>query len=222
MELEITKEELYLLDGKCSTETQNIINKHKEEDRIANSLIGIPELYRPFTVKFIELAVSQGIISYTNTKIRKCDICGDCGSYVKYTRSTRYHKKGDFNYDKPIYLSGVEFDRHFINIVGYPNLGCCDKCLVKIKPYLLEVIEQRDIKAEFSKFFLGKESKYKKYNKCKCTNCSWEGHEGQLRLLPCIFEGEYRGKCPSCGEENRFGKTWIEKSDEFVVVESLL
>lgn len=219
MKLEITKEELYLLDGKCSTETQNIINKHKEEDRIANSLIGIPELYKPFITKFIKVAIDNGIISYKNTKLKSCDICGNRGSYVKYTRSSRYHRKGDFNYDKPIYLSGVELNRQFFNIEGYAHLGCCIECYKKIRPYLLEVIEQRDIKAEFSKVFLGKESKYKKYNKCKCTNCFWEGHEGQLGLFPCIFEGKYRGKCPFCGKENRFGKTWIEKSDEFVVVE---
>jgi len=52
-----------------------------------------------------------------------------------------------------------------------------------------------------------------------CKHCGWTGGTSKLGLLPAVLGGQYPGKCPSCGDEQRpLGERFIETLDTYDLI----
>lgn len=198
----LTDAELLLLDGKCRPEVQQVVESARER-------LAAMEQYSDLTPKeaaFIADAMAEARenlkLVCQRVAISSCRICGESGGYAVYKRAGRYHRKGETNYDKPLSLAGVELAIRVVRMKGYPTLGCCTSCFEKIKPDLLEAL--KPIEAELPEALTGEPPRFKRYDNRFCTKCGWEGHEGQMRMLPALFGGKYPGGCPECDASNVF------------------
>lgn len=212
--VELIAQELLLLDGKCRAETQKSVDLAKQAASFGES----PQA--KFAAQVIEFAKANGAIDFGRTQLSYCSVCGKAAGYAKHTRSTRYHRKGENNPDRPLSIPGVNFKHSFISIKGYASLGCCLSCLEQAKPMILSGLN--GIQAEIPESFSGKPSAYKKYKKVKCQMpCGWEGHEGEMKKLSTLMgDGSYPGECPSCGKRNSLFVTNIERTGDFVIIPS--
>jgi len=176
-----------------------------------------------FIASIVELAGREGRLSFTiQVELRKCPICSNEGTYYRYRSSGRYHRKGEENLDKPIYLRGVDLQHSFIRMRGYAKYGCCLKCWEEIKPKLVERLA--DIKAEIPKAITGVEPKWEYTHWVKCNSCQWEGWQAQLGKLPTIMSGgDYYGRCPQCKEKELiFTKQFTHTHDKWTVLERIV
>lgn len=85
-------------------------------------------------------ASKEQALALNYVEISKCELCGTSKTYQKYKRSGRYHCKGDYNYDKPIYLHGVDLHKSSVIIKGHTTLGCCTQCWNKLQPHVIEML----------------------------------------------------------------------------------
>lgn len=199
----LSEDEVLLLDGKVNEDVQKSIDKIKSRRSIENTL-DIPEKYKKFVAEKIRVATDTQELRFTQgCKLSSCNICGKKKTYRTYTRNTKYHRKGEPNYDRPIDVYGV-------------NLGCCSSCWKEVRPYLGKALE--GVEAEISKTITGKDPEYKKYANIECSVCGWEGHEGEMGMLPALMGGSYRGKCPKCGAKNIVFVTKIKRTKGYTLV----
>lgn len=213
----LTDNELILLDGQCREETQREVDKAKARLAMIAAIPDASAADAAFIADAVTEAQSTGRLIFAHVRIRSCRVCKASGGYRRYTRNGRYHRKGDPNYDKPTYLNGVELAKRFVTMQGHATLGCCSDCFKRIQPALIEKLA--DVHAEISKGITGTDPAFKRFDKMTCEKCGWTGHEGQMRLLRAIMDGNYSGGCPNCPAENRFlGPTLIKHQDGFEVV----
>lgn len=214
--VELTDLELLLLDGKCSESVQSVIYSVRDRLALEQTLSGLNPAEVQFVHNVIQRARTTGELRPARESLKSCPVCGQIAGYAKVRRSTRYKKKGETDYDKPLYLSGYDFAAGFIRMKGYPSLGCCSFCYDKLKVTLIEQIQ--NVPCELSSFF-DIPTRWKRFQNVKCTECQWVGHEGQMRQLPAIMGGFYPGGCGRCGAENHFfSKDTIERIDSFTLV----
>lgn len=197
MKIELTDTELILLDGKVSPDAQKEIELAKQ--RIA--LVGFSKGQQAFLVAVKNEAETNGILGCRYVRVAYCKICKRDPGYAKYKSSTQYHKKGDLNRKKPLSFQGIDLALRFVTMTGYPTLGCCSDCWKEIQPAVTEIL--KDVQAEIPKGITGTPSRYKKVFIMACE-CGWKGLETEMGELPAVMGGKYKGKCPSCGFENRF------------------
>lgn len=214
----LTDEELLLLDGKCSENTQKEVIAALARIECAKSHPELPEKLAKFIASAVDEARNEGQLIYRSCNIHTCKTCGKNGGYYKYPRNGRYHRKGESNYSKPRYISGVELADRFVIMQGNPAVGCCNECFEQVKPFLAAALE--NIPCQVSERITGHPTRWKRYKKRECSKCGWTGHEGQLGKLPAMMGGFYPGKCPSCGTENRlFGMDLVKSVNGFDLVE---
>lgn len=217
--MDLTDSELVILDGRCSPETQSLVEAAKERLAMVDSLPGEPAI-AGFVADAVRAAREDGRLRYETTSLSHCKICGRDAGYAKYKRSGRYHEKGATRYDRPLYIGGVELRGGFIRVQGCARLGCCHECFAKAKPHLKTALAA--VRAEISVYITGEQPKFRRYDNCECTACGWSGHDGELGLLPAILRGSYPGQCPKCGAKNMaFGPNIIKATEGFVVVEAV-
>jgi len=150
-----------------------------------------------FIASIIELAQRELALSFSRTELSSCPICGENKAYHKYTSATKYHKKGENNLDRPIYLRGIDLEKSFVKFKGSAKYGCCTECYEKIQPKLIEQL--KDVKAEIPEQITGQKPKWEKTNWVSCNTCDWQGWETELGLLPTLMaSGSYYGQCPKC------------------------
>ena len=208
----IKDEDLVKLDGICSTETQELVDKAKERLGLVASGM-TPELAK-VVAKIKEDANKYLRLKFMNTPLYHCGVCGKSGGYAKHKRTSKYHRKGDLDYKKPLSFSGVEFCASNVTIKGYTSTGCCNECWNKYKDIFIEQL--KDLKCELpEKLF---DSKYKRVEHRKCNQCGWEGPETEMKMLPAVFGGYYAGGCPQCPAKNFLLKHEVEFS-HYVLVE---
>lgn len=198
--LNLSDEELLLLDGKVSEDTQQLIDKIKHRLALESKLEEIPEKYRKWAAELIALAESEGRLVREHTKLSRCPCCNQQKTYATYKRNSRYHNKGDFNYSKPLYVHGWEFQHRFISFVGYPGQGICYTCWDEVSPYLVNALSE--VKAEIPYRITGQNSRWFFGKHAECKKCGWIGPEYEMGQLPAVFGGYYRGQCPNCGEKS--------------------
>lgn len=215
--MNLTDDELILLDGKCRPGIQKEVDAAKT--RIA-TIAANPDI-RCEDAKFIADALTEarthGELSFTREQLRHCLVCNRSAGYAKYARAGRYHRKGQNNTNRPLTFYGVELANRFVRMKGYATLGCCLECWTRIQPLLVEKLA--GVEAEISHYITGQPPNFKRYKKAHCKECGWEGHQGQMRQLNALMGGQYPGGCPNCKAENRvFGATLIETVDGYVIV----
>ncbi|QWU14309.1 hypothetical protein SAMN04487895_101611 [Paenibacillus sophorae] len=194
-EIELTINELLQLDGKVSESAQKIIDEAKKE-----SSYGFDDL--PIINEIIKQSEKNGKLTWTYKSIRSCGYCDKKPDYKRYPRSGRYHSKGDKNFDKPIYYSGIKFNEGFITISGHGDmcLECCRE--KKVKERIIDYIIDNDLKIEIMKndYKLGK---YLKDDIRICYSCNTEIQESEMTKEPTMMgDGYYPSGCPKCGAKS--------------------
>ena len=205
----LTYDELLLIDGQCNENAQEIVEKAKLEfgfglDPVCNEILA--------------KSIKTGKLTWRYTEISSCETCKDKPrGYYEYSRSSRYHRKGDKNYDAPFKYSGIEPNGGFISVRGLS--GICKDCWFNIYlPKLIEYIISNDLPIEIQTNDI-KASKYKKdrvYICYKCGEKMYESEMGKSRTL--IGDGYYPSKCPKCGAESLLFGNSHKLTDEFRMV----
>lgn len=178
--------------------------------------------------EIIKQAEKIGKLSWSYKQIRSCDYCDKKSDYYRYPRNGRYHRKGDKNFDKPIYYSGIKFNEGFVRIAGYGDM--CSECCSKhrVKERIIDFILDNDLKIEIMKNDY-KPGKYLKDDIRICFECNEEMLESQMsKEMVLMGNGYYPSGCPKCGAKslafgrshtvtNRFGFIYNPASNEEVI-----
>lgn len=141
--IELTLEELLLIDGKVSEKAQEVINKAKQESTYGFDL--------PIMNEILRNSEKLGSLTWRYKQIRSCSYCDKKYDYHEYPRNGRYHNKGDKNYNKPKYYSGIAFNEGFVTIQGYGDM--CSECASKhnVIHRLIDYIIDNDLKVQIQK-----------------------------------------------------------------------
>lgn len=214
--MDLTDQELVLLDGKCSSKIQTEVDAAKGRIAMQSKMSCEPHI-AAFVADAVKEAKEHGLLRLLREDLRYCRYCKKSAGYYTYPRTGRYHRRGETDYGHPKYMSGVELADRFISVKGYSCVGCCSECWQKAQPLLAKELE--GVMAEVSEAITGHKPMFKKWDNMKCEKCNWEGHEGQMGRLPCLLGvGYYQGKCPQCGAENRVLNNKIKHTKGFTVV----
>jgi hypothetical protein len=195
----LTDELAALLDGKGDEKLQASVNAAKERLAARAKFSELTDRESGLVAELVTLAKTDGILTYRFVDVSLCRVCGKSKTYVPYKSGGN---RGRPNYDRPIYLRGIDFKESFITFKGSPGLGACTDCVEKLKPVILS--ELASIEAQLPRGLTGEEPKFKRWSIMRCSKCGWEGPEGKLRLGTAIMGGNYHSQCPSCNAENGF------------------
>lgn len=211
----LTTDELLLLDGQCSETVQAEIKKARDARGFVDAF-ALNEKQAELVAGVVAEATASGRLVYRHTRIRMCSVCGKYPGYVKFKSG---QNKGRDNTNKPLSLQAVEMADRFIIMQGHVSLGACSDCMAICAPALQQALSS--VRAEIpAKLRLPDAPVFKKHKNQKCTACGWEGHEGQMRMLPAMMGGSYPGGCPACPADNNLFLTKIKTADGFAVVET--
>lgn len=215
--VELTDDELTLLDGKCSDAVQADVDAAKLRLASVESLGHLTPERAGFVADVVREALKSGRLTFCWRSLRLCDVCKRSDGYAPYKRTSRYRRKGDPDYSRPRTFRGVELKHGYVSVQGYARLGCCEDCFNATKASLTEALA--DIRAEVPEAITGQPPRFRYSENQHCTTCDWKGHELQLGQLPTLMgDGYYRGKCPKCGAENRLFLHPIKRVDGFQLV----
>lgn len=212
--VKVTDEELVLLDGACSPETQSEVDAAKA--RLDARRHGLEPHIADLVADAVRVARAKGRLTWVYEQITYCRACRRSDGYVPYKSGPR---RGTPNYSRRIHFRGIDLDRGFVVVTGHVSLGGCEDCLTAAAPTLAE--ELRGVPAQVPPHLRAEgEPKRVRHDNRRCTACGWEGHEGQMgRLRTLMGDGTYPALCPECNAENRFGTQPVERTDGFTVVE---
>jgi hypothetical protein len=200
----LSLENLLLLDGKVSEESQKVIDTAK-----LDASFGLED---PRLNEILRLAVKGGKLDWVYSDVFSCPACGLKGDYQTYPRSSRYHRKGDKNYKKPIRYFGVRVFR-------YESHYMCGTCWKKAMPVLIDYIISQDLKVEIQQNDY-QETRYVVDDLRICYNCKREMYESEMGKLPTLMgRGDYPGVCPHCKAESRFLGSSHKTTDKFRLIE---
>lgn len=198
--VDLTWEELQLLDGKVREKAQKVIDKARIEQSIGFDL--------PIMNEIIRKSLETGTLTWVRKSIRSCDYCDKERTYQRYKRSSRYHNKGDFDYDKPVYYGGIAFNEGFIAIKGLGDM--CSECCSnhKVLERLIDYIWEKDLKIQIQSNNY-RPGKYLKDPIYSCKDCGEEFPESKMGRDAAVFSGYYPSRCPHCDSKN------TSKTNEF-------
>lgn len=217
--VDLVDDELLLLDGRCSAKVQAEVDGAKLRQRLAATHQDVPPqlLYAASTI--LRAAASGGQLIRRGERIRHCLGCGKHAGYAARTRSSSKGLKGEPNYDRPLYLSAIEYVPQFVRVVGYSSTAVCLSCVPEVERILIS--ELAGVPCDLPDALVSEGgTRWRRYERRHCTACGWQGHEGQMRQLPALISGRYAGGCPACPANNTpFGPTVIKNGDGFELVE---
>ncbi|MGI9492556.1 MAG: hypothetical protein ACR2QF_09175 [Geminicoccaceae bacterium] len=215
--ISLSDEELVVLDGSVSEEAQKTVDQAKARLAAIKNMQGVPANIASFIADLVGEAEKSQKLTFRHTRISKCAVCEKRAGFAKFKRDGRYHRAGDSNPKKPLMLPAVELADRNVSIQGRVSNGCCSDCWKDIKPFLSDALNE--VSAEIPEAITGYPPKFKRQKNRHCTQCDWEGHEGEMRLLPALFEGRYPGGCPNCDADNKpFGLDLIKNAEGYTLV----
>ncbi|WCO67915.1 hypothetical protein PO878_04150 [Iamia majanohamensis] len=172
-----------------------------------------------FVADVITEAKAEGrLVWQVNRTVRYCPVCETTKGYVPFKSGPR---KGEPNLKRPCHLTGVELADRFVRIQGHLRLGTCMACMEAVKPHLVAALSP--VKVELPDALAKPGAvRWVRHGNRRCTECGWEGHEGQMGREPTVFgDGSYPGRCPSCNAKNPpLGRDRVERVDGFTMVEA--
>ena len=215
--VELTADEVILLDGRCGPKIQAIVDTAKSAISISANA-GLSDSMAKMISEIVTEAKSKGKLSYRYNNIAYCPCCKHSEGYHVHKRNGKYHRKGDKDYDNPKTFGGWEVADNFVTIKNRISRGFCTNCSDKVLPTLQQ--ELKGVKAQIPDDLLGEKCRYKKYPNKHCTQCGWGGHEGEMIKAPTLMgDGFYPAKCPKCKAENMLFSTEVVSRDGFTIVE---
>lgn len=217
MNLDLTDDELVLLDQKCSAKVQLLVDAGKARVSSRSRFPELSSVQSGLVADVLSEAMLHGKVTFQPKSIDYCRMCSKSGGYVLFKSG---YRKGQPNYKKPKWFSGIEFARRSVTIRGHVSLGGCSDCVTPCLPSLKSAL--RDVRAEVAEPLRTEgDPVLVRYPRKGCPVCPWEGHEGEMVRYPALMGGgDYPGGCPSCG--HKFG-VWSGASfktlDGFVITE---
>lgn len=210
--LKLTDAELDRLDGHCESATQAAVDSMRARLALADDLSasGLTDGQVRLVHAAVERAQVNGALTYSSTGINRCGYCGAEGGYAKHKRSGRYHRKGDPDYKRPTYVSGIDYAQGVVTMRGYATVGACRPCCEAANPVILSRLAT--LPTALPAHFPGAATmqvpayggprtvpRVVKHGLCRCSTCQLVQHEGEMGLLPAIMDGYYPGQCKRCG-----------------------
>lgn len=194
--IELSYDEMILLDGKVGSAAQKIIDFEKRKKNYGFEFDFINEA--------IAVALENGYIRKSNDTMRHCKYCDKKYDYYEYKSTTKYHRKGEKNHEKPVRYAGIKFVSSNVLFSGTADIcmDCAKKYNVVERTY--KYIVDKNMPIEIQIF--GYTTKYKKDDMQICKNCNKEIYESEMGRSPTIFDGgSYPSTCPYCKSESTFG-----------------
>lgn len=226
----LTDEELDILDGKCSPETQAVCDSSKNRRNMEASFSGLTQKQAAVVIQIINRARDAGELSYSRVDITSCPACDVKPGYYLRSRTSSKGRKGQPDFEKPKTVPAIDYSRGFVTIRGYVSVGCCYECNKLIEPIIMAELAKLPtaVPAWFpgARIFVEKtwngERKIASLEKCnivKCNKCGCIQHEREMgRQLTLMSDGTFPAKCKSCGNEKiPFGATAFTRTDDWVV-----
>lgn len=124
---------------------QDLVIQANHRLEVKRRFNNLPERQRYFLSQIDEVAREDNRVVYYSRQIRVCRVCDKEAGYAKYTKNTRYHRKGDLNYDNPLYLRGYEFKKTSISFHGDVFVGCCSECLMELEEHIVHLLSGRKV-----------------------------------------------------------------------------
>lgn len=216
---DLTDDEALLLDGKCSPKAQALVDAAKLRVAARSQFAHLSAVDAGFIADVVSHAAAEKKLVYQTRAIDKCKLCGAGGEYARHARTTRSHRRGQINYDRPIRIGGIELRERFVIVTGYVSLGACSACMERLKPDLRAALA--DLNVEMPDALAG-ERRWKRWPVVECSKCKWRGHEGEMgKLRTLMGDGWYPGQCPKCPAQNMPFSQAIKSVDpaEYAIVE---
>lgn len=197
----LTDDELVLLDGRCGPEVQPTVDAAKARIAAWRRLEGVPRHIAALVADVVSEAQENGRIVFWRAHMTTCRVCNRNDGYWPHARSSRYHRRGQPNYNNPKTLGGYEFARRSVTIQNHVSVGGCDDCVSQARPHIIAALA--DVRAEVPKELTGHEPTWRRFTLAHCEQCGWDGHEGQMiKLRTLMGDGWYAGECPKCHAKN--------------------
>lgn len=157
--LDVTDEELVLLDGKVvDLNTQVIIDGAKARLQMIADHPRDPRHIAELAADIVKNAKTHLILSGGYSTTRKCERCGVDAGYHRYTKNGR-RPKGSPNYQRPLALASFRCN----------SVTSCTACWEAAKPLILEALQ--DVPVEIQREISGVESPYKRFQNLRCKDC---------------------------------------------------
>lgn len=186
--VELTDEELLLLDGKVGEKAQGIVEQAKLA--LQHAELG------PLGSEVLRLALEQGEFKCNYTSLRYCGICKKSAGYAKFKGG---RNRGQDNHKRPLYFSGIEFMPGFITMRGYASNGGCKECVGDLPNRIWKYIVEKDLPIQG----VGADARWAKENLRKCKSCGAEFGEFDMYIRQALMgDGWLHAGCPSCEEQS--------------------
>ena len=207
--------ELMLLDGACSEKVQAQVDLARQRVDYAAAHTDVTAAAVKVVVAAVAEANASGALTWESSPLSNCPVCNKSGGYVPFKSGPR---KGQDNHSKPRRLRGIELKRSFVRFEGHVSIGACATCMAEIAPMI--AAELATVPAELPTQLRAEGTfAWVKDVHRHCKHCGWTGGTSKLGLLPAVLGGQYPGKCPSCGDEQRpLGERFIETLDTYDLI----
>lgn len=214
--VQLTDDELVLLDGACSEKVQAEVDGAKQRITSRSLHPDVAPVLAGFIADVVSEAQTNGEVILRRQRLRRCALCGTAPGYVLFKSGPR---RGTPNYKKPRVIEGYEFARRFVTVQHHAALGGCAECLDPILPLIADAL--RGVNAQIPDRLRAEgEPKRVKHPNRRCTKCGWEGHEGQMgRQRTIMGDGSYPATCPACGAGSEMFSRDIATADGFTIAE---
>ena len=162
----------------------------------------------------------QGVTYISRGYIGRCEVCRRYSTFETYQIGKR--KGRPKRTEGGVYLYGIKLDGGIIGVTMggklYGDGVVCDDCYTILRPFLLQVLRDLKILADYKS--IDSECPYRKDNQVECFNCHELVYESEMGRLPTLIgNGSYPGVCPHCGAKSLpFGKNHKSTSN-FRIIE---
>lgn len=211
----LTDAELLLLDGQGSAHVQALIDNVRERMSM-ESRLGIGEHDAELILGLLTECETHKKLIFRHEQIRRCGVCGTAAGYAKVSRASKYKRKGDIDYDRPLSLPGIELADRSVIIRGSVERGCCKACFDRLLPIIRSELD--GVEAQIPEQISGKPAVFRRFPVERCE-CGWMGSADEMGTKPTMMgDGYYPGACPQCGtEQTVMGRRVFERTGEWVV-----
>ena len=135
--VELTDDEILLLDGRCRPGAQASVDAAKARVATAGRFPDLTKEQAAFVAAAVQEATDAGRLSLSRPSLRSCGVCDKRAGYYTFRRGRR---KGQADLKRPLSFGGVDLARRTVSVVGYARCGCCADCWGDVKDAVAEAV----------------------------------------------------------------------------------
>jgi hypothetical protein len=218
--VDLTDDELALLDGRCRPETQAKVDEAKIRLAARSAHSGLTAAQSAVVADALMTAERDGELRWRRRQLRYCSVCKGRPD-PPFVLLKSGPNRGRPNTKKPRFLRGIEMSPAFVFVEGHIRLGACESCMEVLGPQLKADLVGKKVQLPPELRTEG-EPLYRKFPRRGCPSCGWEGHEGEMKRERTLDgQGTFAARCPSCSEQltGIFINSTPSSRDGFEVVE---